>query len=118
MKMQISKVTESPALMILIANIAIIFLCLAGIPVIMGWMPTALSQFSDNTVLLERDMRSTNTVEHAAKKISAARTRVISIVPTPANSTKYVVSEPTQEIDFSGDDGVANSHDIVKFAPH
>lgn len=103
--------------MILIANIAIIFLCLAGIPVIMGWMPTALSQFSDSTVLLERDMRSTNTAEHAAKKTSAARTRAISNVPAPANSTKYVVSEPTQELDISGDGGDANSHDVVKVAP-
>lgn len=114
MEMQASKFS---ARVILIANIAIMFLCLAGIPVIMGWIPAALTPFSDSAFVPKPGMQSASTVEHTVSKIPAAPDWASSDTHTQANNPEYAAIEPAQYGDISDEDRAPVTDDNAKAAP-
>lgn len=90
MKMTSINTNKSRAHVILIANIAIIFLCLAGIPVVMGWIPATFGPFGDNTILSRSEKQSTNPVKQAVRKIPTAPALAPSGSPAEAKSAGRV----------------------------
>lgn len=100
MEVQSIKANESPPRVIWIANIAIIISCLAGIPVIMGWIPVTLSPFSDSTVLLKPDKVSTSTAKPAVRKIPTAPALATSNAPTQAKCAECGVIESVSEVNI------------------
>ena len=117
MEMQASNASKSSARVILIANIAIMIFCLAGIPVIMGWIPSAPTPFSDSAFVLKPGKQSASTVEHAVRKIPAAPGLAPSDTHTQANNPEYAAIEPAQEGDISDEDHAPVTDDNAKVAP-